>query len=127
MLTLTTPQDLGEAPADLELRDEYEEMSQVLKEDFRESRKNILLKYSDCEEEKKQEAADIIAKNGRPVSQAGDDDLGRRKILKDHCPLCSTGVFVDETTCTRCYKCVEVASSTFGIHRKVHDIHETTV
>ena len=27
------------------------------------------------------------------------------------------GVFVDETSCTRCYKCVEVASSTFAVHR----------
>ena len=25
--------------------------------------------------------------------------------------------FVDETACSRCYKCTEVASSTFGIHR----------
>ena len=29
------------------------------------------------QEEKKREAADVIAKNGRPLSQAGDDeDLG---------------------------------------------------
>ena len=27
------------------------------------------------------------------------------------------GVFVDETACSRCYKCTEVASSTFEIHR----------
>ena len=29
----------------------------------------------------------------------------------------SQGVFVDETACSRCYKCTEVASSTFEIHR----------
>lgn len=104
IVELTSPQELGEAPADAELREEYQEMtSMVLKEDFREARTNILLKYTDCDADKKREAADIIAKNGRPLSQAGDDD--------------EPGVFVDETACSRCYKCTEVASSTFGIHR----------
>lgn len=104
VVELTSPQELGEAPADAELREEYQEMtSMVLKEDFREARTNVLLKYTDCDADKKREAADIIAKNGRPLSQAGDDD--------------EPGVFVDETACSRCYKCTEVASSTFGIHR----------
>jgi len=103
VLQLTTPQDLGEVPVDAELREEYQEMtSMVLKEDFREARRNVLLKYTECDEDKKREAADIIAKNGRPLSQAGDDE---------------PGVFVDETACSRCYKCTEVASSTFEIHR----------
>ena len=32
-------------------------------------------------------------------------------------PKLLSGVFVDETACSRCYKCVEVASSTFAVHR----------
>ncbi|CAE7321596.1 ANKRD50 [Symbiodinium sp. KB8] len=63
--------------------------------------------YSDVlsvlKEEAKKEAADIISKNGRPSAQVGDDE--------------ERGVFVDETACSRCYKCVEVASSTFAVHR----------
>eukprot|EP00435_Cladocopium_sp_Y103_P022664 s242_g5.t1 len=107
--------ELGEAPADAELREEYQEMTSMVlkeplrctmalgtgcrelgpfsKEDFREARTNILLKYTDCDADKKREAADIIAKNGRPLSQAGDDD--------------EPGVFVDETACSRCYKSPE--------------------
>ncbi|CAK9003706.1 unnamed protein product [Durusdinium trenchii] len=103
IVQLTEAQELGDAPVDLELREEYGDMTTALKEDFREAREKILLKYSSCDEEKKRAAADIIAKNGRPVSELGDDD--------------DLGVFVDETRCSRCYKCIEVASSTFGVHR----------
>ncbi|CAJ1363886.1 unnamed protein product [Effrenium voratum] len=114
VLQLTAKQDLGAAPPDAQLREEYAEMATALKEDFREARRNILAKYATCSDEAKKEAGELIAKGGRPPSGIQEDD--------------ELGVFVDETACSRCYKCVEVASSTFAVHRspergeKVHAV-----
>ena len=36
------------------------------------------------QEDKKREAADIIAKNGRPLSQAGDDEPGPKVTATIH-------------------------------------------
>eukprot|EP00438_Fugacium_kawagutii_P022136 Skav230295 [mRNA] locus=scaffold2934:141046:145747:- [translate_table: standard] len=67
------PWELGEAPVDQELREEYEEMtSMVLKDPGHGSTAQV--PGGQAQEDKKREAADIIAKNGRPLSQAGDDD-----------------------------------------------------
>ncbi|CAE7859352.1 DJC76, partial [Symbiodinium microadriaticum] len=103
VVVLTNPQELGELPPDAALREEYSDVLSVLKENFRTARDQLLEKYLSCDEEAKKEAADIISKNGRPSAQVGDDE--------------ERGVFVDETACSRCYKCVEVASSTFAVHR----------
>lgn len=103
VVVLTNPQELGELPPDAALREEYSDVLSVLKENFRTARDQLLEKYLSCDEEAKKEAADIISKNGRPSAQVGDDE--------------ERGVFVDETACSRCYKCIEVASSTFAVHR----------
>ncbi|CAE7385044.1 DJC76 [Symbiodinium natans] len=104
VVVLTNPQELGALPPDAALREEYDGMMTSLKEDFRSVRDKVLDKYLSCDEDAKREAADKISKSGRPSAQVNDEDDER-------------GVFVDESICSRCYKCVEVASSTFAVHR----------
>lgn len=89
------------SPAE-ELQQEYE---QLTGDDSREVRDNILRKFKTCSNDDRSVARDILAKQERPAllkpSASGEGEKG---------------VFVDETVCSRCYKCVDVASSTFSIH-----------
>eukprot|EP00931_Biecheleriopsis_adriatica_P090938 TRINITY_DN64844_c0_g1_i1.p1 TRINITY_DN64844_c0_g1~~TRINITY_DN64844_c0_g1_i1.p1 ORF type:complete len:619 (+),score=137.58 TRINITY_DN64844_c0_g1_i1:26-1882(+) len=102
---LVQPKDDEERSSGEDLREEYRKMrGEGLREDRREMSSKILRKFKSCSAEDKQAAYNIVAKNSRPPSlDAGDDDD-------------EAGVFVDETACSRCYKCVEVASSTFAVH-----------
>eukprot|EP00929_Paragymnodinium_shiwhaense_P014974 TRINITY_DN122989_c0_g1_i1.p1 TRINITY_DN122989_c0_g1~~TRINITY_DN122989_c0_g1_i1.p1 ORF type:complete len:617 (+),score=102.74 TRINITY_DN122989_c0_g1_i1:94-1944(+) len=65
-----------------------------------------------ADEERRVAAGKMLSRSRAQASASGWAD-GMEKV--------DVGVFVDETKCTRCYSCTEVASSTFAVHGDERD------